>query len=89
MCSSASARALCTFDILHPDPMKAETHRLRDSFAESPTRGDNIYQFQGIVAAEAFRGAIHEIALPDYWPHLKQNRRVWVSAHGHFGQSIR
>jgi hypothetical protein len=34
-----------TFDIDHPDPAKTATHRLRHSFTESPTRGQNLYTY--------------------------------------------
>jgi len=69
-----------TFDIAHPDPAKAETHRLRHSFVESPTRGDNIYRFTVTVDGEA------TIDLPDYWPHLNENPQVWVNALEGFGR---
>lgn len=70
-----------TFDIAHPDPAKAEAHRLRHSFVESPTRGDNIYRFTVTVDGEA------TIDLPDYWPHLNENPQIWVNAAEGFGRA--
>lgn len=70
-----------TFDIAHPDPAKTETHRLRHSFVESPTRGDNIYRFTVTVDGEA------TIDLPDYWPHLNENPQIWVNAAEGFGRA--
>ncbi|MFN7091520.1 MAG: hypothetical protein ACK4P4_13275 [Allorhizobium sp.] len=76
-----------TFDIPHPDPEKSETHRLRHSFVESPTRGDNIYRFS-VDVEFANQPSTVEIPLPGYWPHLNENPQVWVSAADHFGQAF-
>lgn len=71
-----------TFDIPHPDPDKqAEEWRLRHSFVESPTRGDNIYRF--VVEVEAGQGVVN---LPDYYRFLNENSQVWVSPLDHFGR---
>lgn len=81
--SGALSKSSGTFDIPHPDPAKAETHRLRHSFVESPTRGDNIYRFTVDVGGDLAAS----IALPDYWPHLNENPQVWVSAAKGFGRA--
>jgi hypothetical protein len=75
------SKASGTFDIPHPDPVKAaDDWRLRHSFVESPTRGDNIYRFTVNVDGEAV------IDLPDYWPHLNENPQVWVTPSDCFGR---
>jgi hypothetical protein len=72
-----------TFDIPHPDPAKEQSGwRLRHSFVESPTRGDNIYRFEvDITGTEAF------IELPEYYSHLNEDAQIWVSPAGHFGRA--
>lgn len=85
--SGALAKSSGTFDIPHPDPAKTKTHRLRHSFVESPTRGDNIYRFAIDAPMETGRATL-EIPLPDYWPHLNEDPQVWVSAEDCFGQAF-
>ena len=51
--------------------------RLRHSFVESPTAGDNIYRWQIKVTRE--NGKFF-IKLPKYWTHLNTNPMVWVSS---------
>lgn len=71
-----------TFDIPHPDPAKeAEGFRLRHSFVESPTRGDNIYRW----VVEAKEG-MALIPLEAWFKHLNEDVQVWVNAKGHFGR---
>lgn len=65
-----------TFDIPHPDPVKPKS-RLRHSFVESPTCGDNIYRYT--VDAPG------TVLLPDYFFHLNENVSVYVRPVGHFG----
>lgn len=72
-----------SFEIAHPDPAKAEYGwRLRHSFVESPTRGDNIYRF----AVTTSKGKAR-VVLPDYFRHLNENAQVWVSPVEHFGRA--
>ncbi len=68
-----------SFDIPHPDPRKSN-YRLRHSFVESPTRGENLYRYQVRVQN---RSAI--ITLPDYFRYLNENAQVWISPVKHFG----
>ncbi len=76
------AKGAGTFDIPHPDPDKqAEGWRLRHSFVESPTRGDNIYRF--VVEVEAGQAVV---SLPDYYRYLNENSQVWVSPLDNFGR---
>ncbi|MCD6193985.1 MAG: hypothetical protein J7L26_11040 [Candidatus Aminicenantes bacterium] len=64
-----------TFDIPHPDPAKKEAGwRLRHSFVESPTAGDNLYRYQvKVVGGQAV------IKLPEYFKYLNENPQGWVS----------
>ncbi|MFH1390168.1 MAG: hypothetical protein ABIH56_05575 [Candidatus Margulisiibacteriota bacterium] len=72
-----------SFDIVHPDPAKAsQGYRLRHSFVESPTRGDNLYRWVATV-----EGGSARIILPDYFKFLNENVQVWVSPKKHFGQA--
>lgn len=73
-----------TFDIPHPDPGKTATHRLRHSFVESPTRGDNIYRY----AVEVGDDLSATVDLPDYWPHLNEDPQVWVNASTGMGRGF-
>jgi hypothetical protein len=66
-----------TFDIAHPDPSMPKNSRLRHSFVESPTAGDNIYRWQIKVTRENRK---FFIKLPKYWTHLNTNPMVWVSS---------
>ncbi len=66
-----------TFDIAHPDPSMPKNSRLRHSFVESPTAGDNIYRWQIKVTRENGKFFIR---LPKYWTHLNTNPMVWVSS---------
>ncbi|MCB1179746.1 MAG: hypothetical protein KDK36_19365, partial [Leptospiraceae bacterium] len=66
-----------TFDIPHPDPSMPKDARLRHSFVESPTAGDNIYRWKIKVKNENKK---YYIKLPKYWSHLNENPMVWVSS---------
>ncbi|MDX1958871.1 MAG: hypothetical protein SFU98_09870 [Leptospiraceae bacterium] len=66
-----------TFDIAHPDPSMPKESRLRHSFVESPTAGDNIYRWQVKVTSENGKSFVK---LPKYWKHLNTNPMVWVSS---------
>ena len=65
--NGALSKTSGTFDIVHPDPSKAiDGWRLRHSFVESPTRGDNLYRWEvEVTDGEAI------IDLPDYFKYLK------------------
>src|SRR3989339_1044846 len=69
------------FDIKHPNPEK-EGWRLRHSFVESPTRGENIYRWT--VKVEKGEATID---LPDYFKYLNENVQVWVSPKDNFGRA--
>jgi len=62
-----------TFVIPHPDPLKPQW-KLRHSFVESPTRGDNLYRYQVET-----RGGEASVSLPEYFKYLNENPQVWVS----------
>jgi len=64
-----------TFDIPHPNPAKQkQRYRLRHSFVESNTRGDNIYRYTATTS-----GCKAEIRLPDYFKYLNENPQVIVA----------
>jgi hypothetical protein len=64
-----------TFDIPHPDPAKQkQRYRLRHSFVESNTRGDNIYRYTATTS-----GCKAEIRLPDYFKYLNENPQVIIA----------
>ena len=72
-----------SFDISHPDPVKAqEGWRLRHSFVESPTRGDNLYRW--VIEVNTGEATVQ---LPEYFKHLNENVQVWVSPKNHFGRA--
>ena len=75
--TGALSKGSGTFDIAHPDPLMPKNSRLRHSFVESPTAGDNIYRWQIKVTRE--NGKFF-IKLPKYWNHLNTNPMVWVSS---------
>ncbi|MBK7055615.1 MAG: hypothetical protein IPQ05_20700 [Leptospiraceae bacterium] len=75
--TGALSKGSGTFDIAHPDPSMPKNARLRHSFVESPTAGDNIYRWQIKVMRE--NGKFF-IKLPKYWTHLNTNPMVWVSS---------
>ena len=75
--TGALSKGSGTFDIVHPDPTMPKNARLRHSFVESPTAGDNIYRWQIKVTRE--NGKFF-IKLPKYWTHLNTNPMVWVSS---------
>jgi Collagen triple helix repeat (20 copies) len=80
--SGSVSKASGTFDIPHPDPEKeAKGMRLRHSFVESPTRGDNIYRYQ----VQVLHG-VALIELPDYFRHLNEDPQIWITPVGQFGQ---
>ncbi|MEO7423778.1 MAG: collagen-like protein [Fibrobacteria bacterium] len=77
------AKTSGTFDIPHPDPAKAaQGMRLRHSFVESPTRGDNIYRFQVQV-----RNGVGRVALPGYFAPLNENPQIWITSDEQFAQT--
>lgn len=81
--SGTISKAGGTFDIEHPDPAKArDGWRLRHSFVESPTRGDNLYRWSVQV-----RNGRATIELPEYFCHLNENVQIWVSPADHFGRA--
>lgn len=81
--SGAFSKGSGTFDIPHPDPEKEKAGwRLRHSFVESPTRGDNLYRWSVNVVNKAAL-----ISLPDYFKYLNENVQVWVSPEMHFGRA--
>ena len=66
-----------SFDIVHPDPIKAaDGYRLRHCFVEAPTRGDNLYTYKVTTTTSNESFTVH---LPDYFKHLNENPRVLVS----------
>lgn len=71
-----------SFEIPHPDPNKPE-YKLRHSFVESPTRGENLYRY----AVEVGDTLEKSIFLPDYWTHLNENPQFWVYPVDNFGQA--
>lgn len=74
--NGALSKTSGTFDIPHPDPVKKQAKkRLRHSFVESPTAGDNIYRFKVTTTDNAAT-----IKLPDYFAHLNENPQVWITA---------
>lgn len=82
--SGSVSKSSGTFDIPHPDPEKeAAGMRLRHSFVESPTRGDNIYRYQVRVS-----NGIGIIALPDYFRYLNDMPQIWTTPVGQFGQAF-
>ena len=80
---TALIKPVGTFEIPHPDPQKKESGwRLRHSFVESPTRGDNIYRFVvDVVDKETV------IKMPEYYGYLNENTQIWASPAGHFGRA--
>ena len=71
-----------TFDIPHPDPKKPD-YRLRHSFVESPTAGDNIYRYQvKTMERKAF------VQLPDYFNKLNTNAQAWITAENVLGYGM-
>jgi hypothetical protein len=63
-----------TFNIEHPNPDAAAAgYRLRHSFVEAPTRGENIYRY--VVSVHDGRGSVE---LPSYFESLNENPQVWV-----------
>ena len=67
-----------TFNISHPDPqMAAQGYRLRHSFVEAPTRGENIYR----AAATTVAGQA-TIPLPSYFASLNEAPQAWVQPQG-------
>ncbi|HEY9704254.1 MAG TPA: hypothetical protein V6C58_17515, partial [Allocoleopsis sp.] len=76
----ALAKGSGTFDIPHPNPAKEVMgYRLRHSFVESPTAGDNLYRFAYYI--ENFL----EFSLPEYFGYLNCNVSCWVSCCDSFG----
>lgn len=71
-----------SFLIDHPNPEKKDDYKLRHSFVESPTRGDNIYRYEVNVT-----DGKKTVDLPDYFQHLNEDIQEWVSADDHFGDA--
>ncbi len=72
-----------SFDIPYPEESMAdEGYRLRHSFVESPTRGDNLYRYS--VSVSEGKAVVE---LPEYFKFLNENPQVWVSPDGHFGRA--
>lgn len=69
-----------SFDIPHPDPNKSEW-RLRHSFVESPTRGDNLYRYQISVENRSFA-----FKLPEYFLFLNENSQCWIKSNNAFSK---
>jgi hypothetical protein len=69
-----------TFDIPNPDPSSPSGARLRHSFVEAPTAGDNIYRY--VVAVQ---NGVGKVVLPSYFKYLNGNPQVWVSPQDSFG----
>ncbi len=66
-----------TFNIEHPDPqMAAAGYRLRHSFVEAPTRGENIYR----STAQTVNG-MAIVLLPSYFASLNESPQAWVQPH--------
>jgi hypothetical protein len=63
-----------SFDIVHPDPSKSETTRLRHCFVEAPTRGDNMYRYK-INAVDLSASFV----LPSYYKFLNEDTQIWVN----------
>lgn len=79
--AGALSKTSGTFDIKHPNPaLQAAGWRLRHSFVESPTRGDNIYRYEAAV-----QNGVATLELPDYYKYLNENSQVWVSPIDNFG----
>lgn len=72
--TGALSKGSGTFDIPHPDPNKPDGTRLRHSFVESPTAGDNLYRYQVQT-----KNKHYQILLPDYFKHLNENPQVWIT----------
>ncbi|KKQ98357.1 MAG: Hemagglutinin-like protein [Candidatus Woesebacteria bacterium GW2011_GWB1_39_12] len=81
--SGSLSKTAGSFLINNPTPGKNEA-KLRHSFVESPTRGDNLYRFS-VIIKENFMAVIE---LPDYFKYLNENVQVWVSADEHFGRAF-
>ena len=61
----------------HPDPAKlALGYRLKHCCLEAPTRGENMYIYSVTTTAPDERFTLD---LPDYWPFLNENPRVFMS----------
>jgi hypothetical protein len=64
-----------SFDIPHPNKAKEKQgYRLRHSFVESNSRGDNLYRYT--ITTNRCKA---EISLPDYFKHLNENPQVFVA----------
>ena len=81
--SGSLSKTAGSFLINNPVPEKSGT-KLRHSFVESPTRGDNLYRFSAIVKDYLMT----VVELPDYFKYLNENVQVWVNADGHFGKAF-
>lgn len=63
-----------SFLIDHPDPTKTGRYKLRHSFVESNTRGDNIYRYK---VTTVNKKAV--IDLPSYFQYLNENAQALIS----------
>jgi hypothetical protein len=70
-----------SFVIDNPNP-GSEHEKLKHSFVEAPTRGENIYRYTVNVEGEQ-----ETIQLPDYFNHLNEDVQEWVTADEHFGDA--
>jgi hypothetical protein len=76
------AKTAGSFDIVHPDPEKAERgYRLRHCFVESPTRGDNIYRWLLSTVNKSY-----VLDLPSYYQWLNEDSHCYVSPVDTFGR---
>lgn len=74
-----------SFDIEHPDPAKRDKgYRLRHCFVESPTRGDNIYTYKVVIDRDM---QTFQVELPEYFKHLNENPRTYISYESTFALS--
>jgi hypothetical protein len=76
------AKTTGSFDIVHPDPKKAEQgYRLRHCFVEAPTRGDNLYRWLLSTVNKSFT-----LELPSYFKWLNEDAQCIVSPVDTFGR---
>jgi hypothetical protein len=69
-----------SFRIDHPNPMMTDTHYLRHSCLEGPTRGDTLYRW----SLTTQNGTCVQ-TLPSYSPYLNEGWHFFVSAEDSFG----
>jgi hypothetical protein len=69
-----------SFQIEHPNPLLKDSHYLRHSCVEGPTRGDTLYKW---ILRTQNRICVQE--LPSYSRHLNENWQFMVSPTNSFG----